>query len=301
MKQKTNKVIVFNYENQCLEQEQVYKSNVMDFLHHNVFGILLNEIVISSRWFSKIYGLIQKTSYSRQKIHKFVKKYNISQSNFLKPIESYSSFNEFFIRKISAKSRPIDSNSCHLISPADARLIAYPISKNTVIPVKGKPFSIDSLLNHKISWREYENGLCLVFRLAPIDYHRFCYIDSGFQSETFKTRGKLYSVNPMSLHSMIDVFTQNVRESCQLHTINFGTVAHIDVGALVVGKIYQHKPLGGQIKRGEEKGYFEFGGSTIILLFKSNSVLVDPLIMEYSKTGVETLIKMGQKIGQKVV
>ena len=68
------------------------------------------------------------------------------------------------------------------------------------------------------------------------------------------------------------------------------------VGALLVGRIQNHTP-GDMVRRGEEKGLFEFGGSTVIVLLEKGFAQIDPDILKNSGAGEETLVKMGERIG----
>src|SRR5262249_28735523 len=182
---------------------------------------------------------------------------------------------------------------------ADCRFSAYPIREDTIYPVKARSFTVAQLVGDEEIAARYVGGLCLIFRLAPVDYHRFGYVDDCEQSPVKAINGFYRSVHPLSLRRMKAVFTENRREYCSLKTANFGDVVHIDVGATGVGRIIQNHPGGGNFARGEEKGYFEFGGSTVILLLKSGAAKIDDDILEYSGRGIETIVRYGEKIGGK--
>jgi phosphatidylserine decarboxylase len=70
----------------------------------------------------------------------------------------------------------------------------------------------------------------------------------------------------------------------------------MEVGALLVGKIVNHHGPAA-VRRGQEKGYFQFGGSTVVLLLKKDTALLDEDILENSRNGIETVVKFGEKIG----
>jgi len=208
--------------------------------------------------------------------------------------------NDFFIRKLKDTARPVASSPDILISPADARLSVYKLELDTVIPVKGQKFSLTQLTNDQALSEKYHNGYCLVFRLAPPDYHRFGYIDEGVQGPIIKLGDYYHSVNPVALESNLPVFQRNYREYCEIKTENFGDVLDIDVGAMGVSKMIQNHPKGWNCKKGEEKGYFEFGGSTTILILQSGVAEIDRDILEYSEKGIETIVKYGSAIGKKL-
>ncbi len=293
------KITLYNRESNSLEEEIVFGKSFMDFMYSTKSGILLTELVLKKPFFSKFYGNLLKKPASKKKIESFIKKNKIDTSEIASPISTFESFNEFFIRKLKPEARPVAIGPDIFISPADARLLVYKLNENTVIPVKGKKFTVPELVGDNVLSEKYQNGLCMVFRLAPVDYHRFCFVDDGYQSPV-KPIGKFFhSVNPIALESDLPVFQENYREYCELKTKNFGEILDIDVGALGVSKIIQHFPKGTDFKKGDEKGYFEFGGSTTILILKSGIVNIDEDIVEYSAKGIETRVKYGSAIGKK--
>ncbi|MBI3759968.1 MAG: phosphatidylserine decarboxylase [Deltaproteobacteria bacterium] len=202
------------------------------------------------------------------------------------------------MRKLKPEARPIDREPAHLISLADSRLIAYEIKHETILPVKGRALTVRELLRAALA-AQYHDGLCLIFRLAPVDYHRFCYVDDGEQSPVKVINGYYRSVNPLAIWKQLPVFSENQREYCVLKTHNFGDVVQVDVGATSVGRIVQRQRQGGPCQRGAEKGYFEFGGSTSILLFKAGVVQLDDDIAEYSAKGIETIVRLGERLGAR--
>ena len=142
---------------------------------------------------------------------------------------------------------------------------------------------------------DMDNAYALVFRLCVDDYHRYSYIDSGYQEENNHIKGVLHTVRPIATNNL-NVFTQNEREWVVLHTKNFGDVIEIEVGALMVGKIVnEHSNY--EFRKGEEKGYFKFGASTIILII--NNIDIDDDILLNSANDIETIVKLGEKIGRK--
>jgi phosphatidylserine decarboxylase len=215
------------------------------------------------------------------------------------PLENYQNFNQFFTRKLKPDSRKIDLDKNILISPADSKLMVYKIKNSLVVPVKGLKYTIGDLLKNQKLAENYSNGYCMVFRLAPMDYHRFCYIDNGTQEKVINIDGLYYSVHPYALSKSHPAFTENHRHYTVLETENFGDLVYMEVGAMFVGKIFQHNYSKKKFTKGEEKGYFEFGGSTIVLLFKENTIQVDENILNFSSQGIETIVKYGSSIGQK--
>jgi len=292
-------VLVYNRDSRRLEEETVFEKGFMDFFYGTVLGRMLTRLFLSGKLFSKIYGKIQKKSKSVKHIQAFITRYNINVDELVKPLAQYGSFNEFFIRKLKPEARPIENNPETLISPADGRLLVYQLKKDTILPVKGFDFTIGELLDDHEIGEPWLDGVCLKIRLAPSDYHRFCYIDNGSHGPATHITGRLHSVSPLALRHELKILHGNDREYMVLDTENFGRVIHIDVGAMVVGKIHQQLRQGGSFSKGEEKGYFEFGGSTIILLFEPGKVIIDGDILDYSRKGIETFAQYGSQVGRR--
>lgn len=291
---------LFNRQTKKIEYENTYKVNGLSFLYKTELGKAFTSTILNKRLISSIYGQMVKSRRSVAQIPKFIKHYNINIEEVKRPLESFRSFNDFFTRELVETARPIDTTPNHLISPADSRLMVFDLSQQPDLPVKGYWYSFKELVKDKNLAREYDNGWCLIYRLAPADYHRFCYIDNGRQEKVKRIRGVLHSVHPIALSSVKSVMAKNYRELTLLYTENFGKVVHIEVGALFVGKVVQRYRHAHEFKRGEEKGWFEFGGSTIIQLFKKGTILPDEDIIEYSSKKTECLVKMGEKIGVKL-
>lgn len=244
---------------------------------------------------SKIAGRLLNSSVSIPAINLFVKKNNIKIDEY-EPVK-YQSFNEFFTRKIKADRRPIDKNKKHLISPCDGKLSVYEIDEQSTFLIKQSRYSVNDLIRNELLAKSFEGGYCLVFRLEPKDYHRYCYLDDGIKGKNLVIPGKLHSVKPICIRNY-PVYKQNCREYTNLETMNWGSVIQIEIGALFVGKISNfHEAC--CFKRGQEKGMFEFGGSTIVILLKKNMAIIDDDIISNSEEGFETVVKMGEKIGHR--
>lgn len=138
----------------------------------------------------------------------------------------------------------------------------------------------------------------MIFRLCVDDYHRYCYIDNGTKTENVHINGELHTVNPIALEKY-NIYKRNSREFTMLHTENFGDVVCIEVGAMLVGRIKNRHRNAHYFAKGEEKGMFEYGGSTIVLLFEKGMISVDSDILANSAHGYETVVKYGEKIGTK--
>ena len=291
---------VYNRQTKELEIEKVAGDNYIKWTYESPIGKSLLELFVKKKLFSKLYGVYCDSKFSRKKISNFVDTFDIDMNIANNTIDDFKNFNEFFIRTLKENSRPIDLNKDILISPGDGRLFAYEnISIDKLIQVKNIHYSLSELIGDDSIAKDFEGGTCLVLRLCPTDYHRFHFIDNGIPLENNIINGNYYSVNPVALERIPKLYCQNKRDWSIFKSENFGDIIHIEVGATCVGTIIQsYKPLL-KVNKGDEKGYFKFGGSTTILLFKKDTVKIDSDILNQTKLGYECKVLMGEKIGTK--
>ena len=291
---------VYNRKLKDYEVERVAGEGYIKWSYESPIGKSFTELFVKKKLFSKLYGLYCDTSLSTKKIPKFIEEFNIDMNISSNNINDFKSFNDFFIRTLKNEARPISKDKASLISPGDGRLFAYEnISINKLIQVKGIHYSLSELIGDNEIAKEYEDGVCLVLRLCPTDYHRFHFVDSGVPLENHFIRGNYYSVNPIALERIPKLYCQNKREWSLFKSDNFGDILHIEVGATCVGTIIQSYKPNEKVFKGDEKGYFKFGGSTTILLFKKDTVKIDEDILTQTKLGFETMVLMGETIGKK--
>lgn len=269
------------------------ESLALRFLYRTVFGRVILKL-LCQRWVSRLCGRFLDSGASKCLIKGFVRKNNIDLSEYHS--EHFGNFNDFFSREIKADRRPIETDPNALIAPCDGLLSVYPISEDTVIPVKQSRYTLSSLLGGDPLAENYRNGTCLVFRLCVHHYHRYCYIESGTKGPNVFLPGKLHTVRPIALEAL-PVFARNCREYTIIETERFGRVAQMEVGALLVGKIKNHHQEKA-VARGEEKGMFLYGGSTVIVLLEEGRVRLPEELLRASENGLELPVKMGQKIGE---
>lgn len=263
------------------------------FLYKTAIGRCILRILVSP-CVSNIVGKFLDTRLSTILIKKFVENNNIDLIGF--EDKKYESFNDFFTRK--KISQNIDKKENSFICPCDGYLSVYKIEKNSTFRIKNSIYTIESLIQDRNLASKYMDGYCLIFRLSPTDYHRYCYIDNGEKGSNNFIKGILHSVRAVAVENY-KVFKTNSREWSMLKTENFGDIIQIEVGALLVGKInnYHDEYL---FKRGEEKGKFEYGGSTIVLLVQADKVNIHQYILNNSEKNKETFVTIGKKIGTKV-
>lgn len=264
------------------------------FLYCNKFGGLFLKI-FKSRTLSKIVGKYLDSGLSKGLIKNYIKKNGIDMNNFVD--EKYRSFNTFFTRRIKPELRPVDTSDDAFISPCDGKLTVFAAEDN-IFRIKNFDYTVQSLLKNDDLAEKYRGGLIVIIRLCVTDYHRYIFLDDGEADGNTFIKGKLHTVQPIA-SDRHRIYTENCREYTVLHTKNFGDVVQIEVGAMMVGRIVNEVKQG-KFSRGDEKGRFEFGGSTVALLIEKDRVLLDEEFFENTANGLETEIKCGEKIGVKI-
>ncbi len=270
------------------------QKNMLDILYKTIGGNIALK-GLTSPVVSKAAGAFCNSFLSTKMILPFIKNAGLDLSEYESGF--YGSFNEFFTRKIRPEARPIDKTPEAVISPCDSKLTVYKIDEDSIFEIKGVSYHVDEFLRCRKLAKKYENGYFCIFRLEVSDYHRYIYFDGGTKSSNRHIDGFYHTVNPIALEKT-DIYRENTREYTILHTNNFGDVIHAEVGAMLVGKINNHHQKHA-FKRGDEKGMFEYGGSTVVLIFKENTVEFDGDIIKNTAEGFETVVKMGEKIGKK--
>lgn len=295
----------YNRITQTVEKEKVYGDKMVEWLYQSTSGKVLSHLICQPP-ISKFYGALQDTAMSKSKIAPFINDYKIQMDDYLpetnNPDSPYSSFNQFFIRRFKEGKRPVTENPDELAAFSEARYFGYDsVSDNESVPVKGAYLKPKQLISNA-KWEEFFNdGPLLLARLCPVDYHRFHYPDDGTILDDYRVSGLLHSVNPLALKSKQDILITNERHVTIVETKNFGKLAYIEVGAICVGKIVQSKPLakGDTFKRGQEKGYFLFGGSTVIVIGEKGKWIPSKDILDYTKKGLETYLHLGMSVANK--
>lgn len=270
----------------------IKESNVVRFFYGTIIGRLIVRI-FSIPLFSKIMGLFLDSKLSKFKIKSFIKKNNIDMSLYKE--KDYKSFNDFFTREI--KNIDYSKNKDDFISPCSSKLSVYDINEEGLYKIKNSYYRIKDLVNNNFIYKEFIGGKLLIFRLEATDYHRYIYIDNGSKEKNVFVPGILNTVRPIVLKHF-NIYKQNSREYTIMHTDNFDDVIQIEVGAIMVGKI-NNKHEEYTFKKGEEKGMFEFGGSTIVLMIKKDIVDLDNDIIKNSSDGFETKVSIGESIGKR--
>jgi len=303
----TEQIIYYDRMTQVEEEEKVYGHFFLKILYgEGIFFRLLSFIVLPLiariPLLSHLYGLYQKSTLSRHKVKPFIRCFGVDTSEFLDPVDSYASFNAFFIRRLKAECRPMASGSDVAVLPADARYLVFPnIEQADGFWVKGKKFSLAELLQSEELAARYAQGAMVIARLCPVDYHRFHFPCECTPGRPKLINGPLFSVNPMALRRNIAYLSENKRVLTELKTSQFGRVLYLEVGATYVGSIEQTYAAPGMMcAKGDEKGYFAFGGSCLILLFEPGKIVLDPDLIAHSARKREVRGLLGQSMGRAV-
>lgn len=277
---------------------KAYKDNPnlgLSFLYNTYLGRIILKPLVKNKKISSAMGRFMDSKLSRILIKRFVLKNKINLSDYEN--KNYISFNDFFIRKIKKGKRKLNNDQDVFSSVCDSKLTVYKIDNKLTFKVKNSTYNISSVIKDSKLAREYKNGYVFIFRLSPNDYHRYYYNANGKLLKKYRIHGFFNSVNPVS-YGKFKVFKENERECSILDTKEFDKIIYIEVGALLVGKIVNNDL--DTFKRWDEKGYFMYGGSTVILIVKENILKVDKDILKNSLGGFETCVKLGEKIAKKL-
>ena len=269
------------------------QNNFLKKLYGTFLGRCALKILVC-RFVSNLGCWYMNSRFSKWQIKSFIEKNNIDMSQFEN--RQFTSYNDFFTRKILPGKRPYSKDDNVLISPADAKLSCYRIDDKCRVTIKDTSYSLEELLEDKELANEYLNGYWLVFRLTVDDYHRYHYIDDGKIIGNKFINGKFHTVNPIA-NDYYPIYKQNTRSYTVIESENFGKMVQMEVGAMMVGRIVNYPKK--QCYRGEEKGYFEFGGSTVVILLKENQAIIDEDIVKNTINDKETVVKLGESIGKK--
>lgn len=268
------------------------QDKLLSFLYTNIFGRMLLKPLIQPQ-VSKLAGRYLSSAHSKWLISKFIERNEINMDIYEEC--DYSSFNDFFTRKIKPDCRPVPEDLDVLISPCDCLATVYPIQENTTFSIKNTEYTLRSLLRSPRLSKRFRGGYAYILRLTVEDYHRYLYSVSGKQSKNYHIDGTFHTVNPIA-NDYLPIYKENTREYTVIHSKEFGDVLQMEVGALLVGKISNHKQST-VVTRGEEKGFFEYGGSTIVVLTQKGRVTPRSDLLTNSKNGYETKVLQAHPLG----
>ena len=277
--------------------EDVPGEGMLKWLYNTSSGKVALHVLLKRKIVSALGGWFMDSKLSAGRVQEFVTQNNIDLNEYrITDTKQFRTFNQFFYRKLKPGARPLGQN---IISPADGKLLAFQSLKNVSnFFIKGVEFTtMDFLQDEKLA-KKYHDGAMLIVRLAPADYHRFHFPADGKISDSKQINGYYFSVSPLALKKSLKIFCQNLREYSILSNEKYGDILISEVGATMVGGITQTYIPDSKIKKGDEKGYFSFGGSTLVLLFEKDKITFDQDLLQNTQKGLETAIKMGESIGK---
>lgn len=259
------------------------------FLYNTIIGRVFLKIFIL-KFVTSILGWYNSTKFSKSKIPKFAKQYNLKYDN----LDNYNNFNDFFTRE---EQFDLTFDAKDMISVAQSKLSIYNINDQARFNIKNQSYDVSSLLNDPQLAKQFEGGTCLVFRLCVDNYHRYCYFDGGSVAKTQYIKGFLHTVRPIA-YERYQPLIQNTRNYSVLSTENFGTCVFMEVGAIMVGKFTNNTDR--EFTKGQERGYFELGGSTVVVLVEKDKLVLDEDLASLIDTETEVAVQYGEKIGRSI-
>ncbi|MFK7786933.1 MAG: phosphatidylserine decarboxylase [Crocinitomicaceae bacterium] len=277
--------------------EDVPAGNIMRWLYGRPLGKATLFLFMKRKFVSAIVGRYMSSKRSQKRIVPFIENYKIDLNDYqVTDANQFTSFNDFFYRKINPEKRPLGAG---VVSPADGKTLGFQHLKDVpTFFVKGQEFDITRFVGDSEIAAKYQDGAMVIIRLAPTDYHRYHFPASGKATESRLIKGHYYSVSPIALQKSLEIFCENKRTFSELSTEKHGDIAIIEVGATMVGSIFQTYNSNQPIKKGAEKGYFAFGGSTVVVLFEKGKVRLSADLLENTRNGFETQVSMGETIAE---
>lgn len=290
----------FNRLTGKMETEKVYGEGFLRWTYGHPAGKLALWSFVKRPFFSEWYGRRMDRPESAARVNPFIERYGLDPSEFADSPESYSSFNEFFFRKLKPAARPVDEDAESVVFPADGRHLGFQRASDIQgVFVKGQRFHLRELLGDAALAERYEDGALVLSRLCPVDYHRFHFPAAGVAGEARMIDGPLFSVSPIALRKRLSYLWTNKRAITRLKTEGFGTVLLLEIGATCVGTIRQTYTAGTDVTKGAEKGYFAFGGSSTITIFEPGTVRLEEDLLAQSSKLTELYAKVGSRMGRR--
>ena len=294
-----NKIIFHNRYTGKLEEEKIYGDKWLKFIYTNPFGKLCLWALVKRAFFSKWYGWRMNQNASSAKIIPFIQEYSLDTTDFADEVSSFKNFNEFFFRKLTTSSRPIDKSSETIVFPADGRHLGFQnVNETKQVFVKGQKFNLEKLFGSNELAQPFKGGSLILSRLCPVDYHRFHLPTNGRLHSVELINGHLFSVNPIALRQNLSIFWRNKRYLTLIENEHLGKVAVFLVGATCVGSVHLTAQKGQNYDKGDELGYFSFGGSSVITVFQPGKIKLEDKLLQVSSRGHEYYAKMGEVMGR---
>lgn len=289
----------FHRATQIVETEQIYGEKWLRWTYGEGLGRMTLNLFVKRALLSRYYGWRMSMRDSARRILPFIVEYDLNVDEFAKKPLTFKNFNEFFYRALKPGARPIAGNDRVAVLPADGRHLAFQTLDATEgFYAKGQRFDLPAFLGDQELAAEFAGGSLLISRLCPVDYHRFHFPVSGTPGESRLINGALYSVSPIALRQNLSYLWENKRMVTLVESPVFGRVAVCEIGATMVGSIFQSFDPGKPVAKGAEKGLFKFGGSCVVTLFRPGRIKFDADLTTQSAQQIEVYAKMGERLGE---
>ncbi len=296
----TREIQFFNRRTGQLETELVFGEKFLRWTYETVPGRLALHTLAKRAFFSKWFGQRMDKAGSTRRIRPFIEQYGIDENEMLEAAESFESFNAFFSRRLKPGARPVDEAEEALVFPADGRHLVIPdLDAARDFFVKGVRFNLRALVGDENLAAMCRGGGLLISRLCPVDYHRFHFPLGGVAEAPVLLNGPLFSVSPLALARRPSILWENKRYRTLLEAGRFGRVLFFEVGATCVGTVVHTSKPGTAVFKGDEKGYFRFGGSCVITLLEAGRVRWAEDLLRHSAQGIEVYARMGERAGTR--
>jgi phosphatidylserine decarboxylase len=293
-------IVYYDRKSRELMTERVYASGFLSWAYNARLGRLATDLLLRGKFVSQLYGWFHKKPFSRWRIKPFVKKMGINNNESILSLGHFATFNDFFIRQIDRKKRPICSDPDVCIAPVDGKVLAYPIVEpDSTFRIKRSRFNLREFLRDDSLAEKFAGGSMIISRLCLADYHHFHLPDSGIPGKAKSIQGKYYAGGPYALRTLIPFYSENHRMLTLFDSDHFGQMAIVEIGAFTVGSIRQTYQPGARVSKGAPKGFFELGGSTVVLLFQKKAIELDKDLCENTKNDLETYVRLGDSTGRR--
>lgn len=290
-KKPRQQVWIYNGDN--LEQEQICPERIMRLIYENPVGGASLLWLVKRKAVSRLYGLYCRTPLSAKNIPQFIQKYDIDMTGCH---PKYKNFAQFFSREKANIKFPQEDAT--LGSPCEGLVSVFPqISAGQIVMAKGSSFSMGELVANEALAAEYEGGTMISIRLTPSNYHRMHFFDDGVVTASNMIEGDLYSVSPLALSRVVDLYCRNKRAVIKFASQNFGDVVLVEVGATFVGSIVHCFEEGDTVTRGQVASYFKPGGSLVLMFIKKGHFEPDSNLITRTSEGYETKTPIAMPLG----
>jgi phosphatidylserine decarboxylase len=283
----------------ALRTERVYARGFLHWLYNTRGGGLMAWLLVGTAWPSRLWAALHRTRWSARRIPAFVEKMDIDMAEADQGLGDFRSFHDFFVRRWHPRARPVCAEPGVLVAPVDGKVLAYPrVNAGKTFRIKRALFDLEGLLQDPFLAATFSGGSMLVCRLGLADFHHVRFPDSGTPGHPCPIQGRYHAGGPYAERGLVPFFAENRRTVTRFESDHFGPMAIVEVGALTVGSIRQAFQPGVHVQKGAPKGWFELGGSTVVLLFRPRAIVLDAEVCALTAREIECFVRMGRPLGR---